>query len=302
MKDQDGRIGDVNACDDKAGLLRRPIIVIGPHRSGTTWLIKGMQDSSELACFVEPRSIWTYGNWFLPDDSLAAKHARPRIASHIHSRFERLLKKRGKLRVCDKTPSNALRIPFIREVFPDAQFLLILRDPRAVFRSTEEIKSRAFGKDIGVLIERVRDSSVSELPAFLSRVPGQFRKLIGKTPRIWGARPPGWKEWIGNESPSRIIARQWVAIVEKALSDLEPLPERDKVIINYEDLATRPEETSRAFLDALNVRDSEDVVAFFRDSARPERIAQWEESLSQETLEEIRPILEPMMQRLDYKW
>src|SRR3546814_10013173 len=40
-----------------------------------------------------------------------------------------------RVRMLEKTPKNALRIPLLRKVFPDARFIYLHRDPRQVLGS-----------------------------------------------------------------------------------------------------------------------------------------------------------------------
>src|SRR5690606_13738695 len=42
------------------------------------------------------------------------------------------------VRLLEKTPKNALRIPFLKAVFPDARFIYLHRDPRQVLPSMLE--------------------------------------------------------------------------------------------------------------------------------------------------------------------
>ena len=56
-----------------------PIILIGTHRSGTTWLGQVLSRHSSLAYWVEPRYVWSWGNNYKPDDVLTKINAKPRI-------------------------------------------------------------------------------------------------------------------------------------------------------------------------------------------------------------------------------
>ena len=131
--------------------LNRPAILLGTHRSGTTWLGDALSQAPELAYWPEPRQVWVYRNWFRDDDRLTEADATPPIARYIRSRFDRFTRRHSATRFCEKTPSNCLRVPFVREVLPDARFVLIIRDGRAVLRSTQEIHRQ------GVYYRRILD-------------------------------------------------------------------------------------------------------------------------------------------------
>jgi len=53
--------------------------------------------------------------------------------------FRRLEPVSGKRRFCEKTPSHALYMDLIHEVFPDAQFIHMIRNGESVVRSLQDI-------------------------------------------------------------------------------------------------------------------------------------------------------------------
>ncbi|MBT8462257.1 MAG: sulfotransferase, partial [Gemmatimonadetes bacterium] len=68
--------------------------------------------------------------------------------------------------VSEKTPSNALVFPQLRELFPEARFIFVIRDPRAVVSSMLEVGRRAremdrgapeFTRDVRVAIRSIRE-------------------------------------------------------------------------------------------------------------------------------------------------
>jgi hypothetical protein len=69
---------------------------------------------------------------------LLAEHCTDDIAARIHAAIESQLvdaagqtvRSAAGLRFLEKTPKNALRLPFLERLFPDAQFLFLWRDPR----------------------------------------------------------------------------------------------------------------------------------------------------------------------------
>ena len=95
-----------------------PVILVGTQRSGTTWLGDLFALHPRLAYWPEPRHVWTWGNSYKPDDVLTEADARPVVVRHIRSVFERFVRRHGKDRLVEKTPSNCLRVPFVHAVFP----------------------------------------------------------------------------------------------------------------------------------------------------------------------------------------
>jgi hypothetical protein len=120
------------------------------------------------------------------------------------------------LRLIEKTPANALRIPFLRAVFPDALFVYLYRDPR---------------ENISSLVEGWRSRR------FLS-----YRGMPGWPYRDWSfLLPPGWSAMEGR-SLVEIAAYQWKTANTVIEEDLRALPEGSWRKIRYEDLVQSPRE------------------------------------------------------------
>jgi hypothetical protein len=59
----------------------------------------------------------------------------PRAAARIRARYRNVASRSGKQRFVDKSPSFTVMLPAIRELFPDAHVVHIIRDGRAVVNS-----------------------------------------------------------------------------------------------------------------------------------------------------------------------
>ncbi|MFO0944503.1 MAG: sulfotransferase [Planctomycetota bacterium] len=108
-------------------VLKKPIIVIGAPRSGTTILGECFAAHRDLEYIEEPRLTWRYGNDDKSDRLLPAD-ARPEVIQHIRSSFAKRILDKGKTRLLEKTPSNSLRLGFVDRVFPDCKFVHIRRN------------------------------------------------------------------------------------------------------------------------------------------------------------------------------
>ena len=113
------------------------VILIGAARSGTKFLrsLLGV-DAKVGEVPYDVNYIWRYGNEAYPDDALPVSLAAPRIKAYIR----RLLSKQASMGTArsilvEKTVSNTLRIPFVREVFPEARFIHLIRSGRDVTES-----------------------------------------------------------------------------------------------------------------------------------------------------------------------
>lgn len=281
-----------------------PIFLVGPPRSGTTWLSLAFERSDELAFIREPRQIWEWGHWFRPHEHLTEADATFLVKRHIRRRFEKLVRRTGRARLCDKTPSNSLRLRFIHEIYPSGRFVFIVRDGRAVIRSTAEVQERnltwrKYGKRI---LLRISQSSLTDLIGVASRYHFITAKLAGRPIRDWGTHPPGWQEWASIGDAAIIRAKQWAKTVEVALDDLDRLPRGTWHLVRYEDLVASPKEEMDKILDFVELRNRGPVLDYMVATADPSRKDKWHKELGGEELDRVRPIMEPMMTRLQYTW
>ena len=144
---------------------------------------------------------------------LVGHDATPERSEQLAEGFYRLLKDRdgrrpaGKVRMLEKTPKNALRVPFFNAIWPDAQFVYLYRD--------------------------VRETLYSMMEAWSS---GGFRTYPGLPG--WQGLPwslllvPDWQRLNGMQLP-QIVAHQWAITTETLLDDLEQLGEGKVQAIEY---------------------------------------------------------------------
>lgn len=281
----------------------RQIFLIGSHRSGTTWLGDILSRVDGVAYWSEPRQVWSYGNWFRKHDRLVGTDVTAGIARHVRSRFQHFAERRNATTFVEKTPSNCLRIPFMREIFPDASFVFLVRDGRAVLRSTDAI--RQAGPDWNRVFDRVRESSLRELPSYLDKVPWVFRKLRGRKLEYWGARPPHWQAWVQEVRDERMtqlqmMAHQWASSVDCAAADFNEIPEEKKFQIRYEDFVLDPARLLVELSAHLELGDIEAATSFACETANAVGVHRWREAYDANDLRSIESIIRPTLRRLGY--
>lgn len=281
--------------------VERPVILIGTHRSGTTWLGELFSRHPRVAYWVEPRHVWTWGSGYRPDDVLTEADATPRVVAHIRRAFESFVRERDADRLAEKTPSNTLRLRFVHAVFPDARILLLLRDGRSVIRSTDEIMRRPM--PMGGLVRRAMQTPVWEWPAYAPRAVHTIGRRLSRKPLdFWGPRPPGWRDWVQSDPRPVVLARQWAGAISRALDDADALPGAQILRVRYERMMERPREQMQRIVDFIELPDPEPVVEAAERTADASRIDKWRSELDEETLALVRPHMEPTLERLGYDW
>lgn len=282
-------------------LLRQPIIFVGTQRSGTTWMGDVFARHPDLAYWSEPRHVWTAGNAYRPDDVLTERDARSSVVRRVHRTFDRFVRSAGKARLCEKTPSNCLRLRFIRAVYPEAKIIVVVRDGRSVIRSTSEIMGRNVPAwRIG---QRAVETPVWEWPAYFPRAARTVsRKLLGRGLDFWGPRPPGWRQWVRSDPRDVVLAKQWAATVSQAVDDAQRMDPARTLQFQYEDLMARPREIMQRIVDFAELANADALVEHVARTADPARQNKWRDALDAETLALIRPHMEPTLNRLGYAW
>lgn len=276
--------------------------LIGTHRSGTTWLGNLLSEASSVAYWEEPRQVWTYRNWRASSDRLTATDASDAIRSHVRERFRKYTRKSGKSYFLEKTPSNCFRVPFMRSLFPEGRFVLLLRDGRGVIRSTDEISHK--GPDANRLWSRLTESTLGELPAVAVRLPWLIQKWMGRPMKSWGVRPPGWQQWPDDLDPLQFAARQWAESISAAVKDFADIPDSQKIMLRYEDLLREPEFQIRRLTRFLNLptSDADMVVSSTLKTADVSSVEKWRQQWTDKELDRIETFIRPTLESLDYRW
>ena len=220
--------------------FERPVFIVSVPRAGSTLLFETLSQF---------RDTWSTGeeNHALLEDipglhprdhqfdsnRLDATDVNPAVRSTLLKAFTGKLQNRDQcyylglasvqrptgIRFLEKTPKNALRIPFIKALFPDALFVYLHRD---------------FKGNVSSLIDGWRSQR------FIA-----YRDLPGFENRHWSfLLTPGWREY-ENESLAAIATHQWQTGNSIIQADLEQLPESDWLKIEYQDLVCQPEQVMR---------------------------------------------------------
>lgn len=156
---------------------------------------------------------------------------------------------------------HALRIPFLRAIFPNARVVLVTRNPKEFLPEALYFWTL---KPSVVKIARLRWKTVRwwTLPALAYRFAKNVvsSKVRGRL-NTWGAVVPGQKEFAESHSVPELAAYQWAKIHECALNDAA----RDPVgvhVVRFEDLRSRPRETVAEVLRYCQVPATPEILDF----------------------------------------
>lgn len=258
--------------------LDRAVFVVGAARSGTTFLGDCVGQLPEISYHFEPpatkaagryvaENLWGYwrSRWFF----------RTVYAWLMRAEFE------GGLRFSEKTPTNALIIPFLARAFRDSQFIHIVRDGRDAAAS--HIDQPWLRRD---LLGTGR------------REPGGY--LYGPY-RQWWVEPERAAEFEATTDVRR-VAWAWRAYVEAGLRDGRALPPDRYLELRYEELVTQPTEAAGAVLDFLEIAapGSRRQFTAALERADPRSVGSWKRRFGEDEMAEIEDEAGLLLRQLGY--
>jgi len=238
LKHKQRKIEQLNKDEEfQCPTFEKPIFLVSAPRAGSTLLFDSLSQFKDVWSIGDESHETIEGIEALhpsaknySSNRLTEADAQPHILSMLQKRFTKELQDRNEqvylelpieqrpsmIRFLEKTPKNALRIPFIKALFPDALFLYLYRDPR---------------ENISSMMEGWRARSF---------VP--YRTLPGWPFQYWPWNfllIPGWSD-LQDKAIVEIAAHQWKTANAYILDDLKNLPTTDWCLVPYSDLIQQP--------------------------------------------------------------
>jgi hypothetical protein len=265
----------------------RPIFIVSPPRCGTSLLYRCIGDHPDVGYFNrankklpnhpglahfltkvrfykdtkrESRALW---NRFVTGrgDELSVEDATDEMRAWYSRLIIRVLELRKATRFVAKLPAFSLRVPWLDALFPDALFVWILRDWRAVVSSTAIKGQNDFG---------------------------------GAT---FGVKPEGWRDVEGQSLEMRAAwqYREVINILER-----EADARRGRFIsLWYEDLCSDPVTAMRQVAECADLRWSQETEDAIPRDVRPPSM-KWKQHLTRNVIDEILGAFGDVLRRYEY--
>lgn len=218
----------------------RPIFIVSTPRSGSTLLFETLVNAPELFSTgresharIERVSDFFPGRRGWSSNRLTAEDATPDAIEILAQLFYEGLRDRdgkppaGPVRLLEKTPKNALRVPFFDAAWPDGLFVYLYRDVRQTLASM--IEAWASGKF----------RTYPQMPGWIG--PAWSLLLV-----------PGWRELIGRPLPE-VVAHQWAITTNVLLDDLEKVPIDRIRAVSHAEIVGAPRQSIESLADSLDL-------------------------------------------------
>lgn len=278
-----------------------PIFIIGPHRSGTGFLANILKQHPRVVYVREPSHIWNIGNRRKDSDRLAERDLNPSIRKKIRNEFASILLDSKAERILEKTPSNCLRIPFIKAIFPEAKIIFLVRDGRSVISSTVRMRKTPPNSIRRGVWVRMKETPLHHWPKYINRLPLFLSRLRRSPPDYWGPKPDGWRDWVSNDDLEVVVAKQWAAMIETAVQDLEDLGD-EHLLVRYEDLVADTDDEVGRILSFCQLPDNTKVYEYAKINADPSLVRRWEQDLSDDVVKQAELIMRKANLSIGYEW
>ena len=196
------------------------IFIIGCARSGTSIFGELLNSHPDIVYLGEKLQSFWHGFSPTPDHhEQDAEHVTAEIADKARHKMKALSK--GCI-IVDKVPPNALRLPFLASIFPDAFFIHIVRN----------------GLDVTCSLKPGLEENWSHL------------------------KPQCWQEIALNSSGHMRGALLWRYVVKKIQVDFATLNIKNRHTIWYEDMVIGPEATAKLVLNFIGLPMTPEVETF----------------------------------------
>lgn len=239
--------------------VRVPVFILGTGRSGTTILGVVLSMHRDVGFLNEPKALW---HVIRADEDVIGSYARgngryrldetdagTKVVATAQRLFGAYLALTGSRHVVDKYPELIFRIPFVKAIFPDARFVILVRNGRDTIASIERWSREH------------RDQVRGEIHDWWG-VNGRKWKLMCEQLIATDEAFDGIRDVISHlDCQTDMAAVEWVVTMREALRHRQ---EHDDAMlfVKYEDLVAEPREVLQNISEFAGLRVDEQYLAY----------------------------------------
>ncbi len=203
----------------------------------------------------------------------------PKMEQYIKSMIRKHLKHMGGTRFLNKNPDNSVRTRYLNKLFPDALFIHILRDGRAVCNSLLKFRQSAeefFG-------------------------PEHRHATSGVKVKAWGDIQRYWRE-----DPLYATGLVWKEVIETLERDSKFIEPARYMDLRYEDFVLSPMEYLRKLAEFCQLRWDPEVEKVYQQETSKlslgARNDAWKQKLKPEQIDRLLEVIGPKMRQYGYEF
>jgi omega-hydroxy-beta-dihydromenaquinone-9 sulfotransferase len=221
--------------------------------------------------------IWELCGTINGDYCLDEAYDNPEMAAYLKQTIQTHLKYFGKQRFLNKNPDNSTRIRYLNKLFPDAYFIHIVRDGRAVCHSLLKFRQAAsefFG-------------------------PEHRHATSGVKVKAWGEIAEYW-----HSDPVRSAGVLWQAVIETLAHDRQFIAPDRYLEIRYEDFVAQPMGYLQKISQFCELRWDDEIQTILEQATHPISLSgrneAWKNSLKTEDCDRLMDIIGEKMREYGY--
>ena len=247
---------------------KKSVFIIGSPRSGTSIFNTIWSLHPDIADLSEAIYIWEPKDCDKNLDHIKTESAVTESdIARIRGAFGLFQRVKGKPCFVNKNPRSSMRIGFIHKIFPEAYFIHIVRDGRAVVNSILSI------------IKRQTHRQSIPLGGF--------------------CKPRDWKKFF-DLSHIELHARQWVGIMNE-IENSKHLVQKDRWIeIKYEAFCVDPCQCLTDVYNRIGLKANDNTLKNSKGMAKSQNF-KWRDKFSQQELDFMNVIMSDWLNHYGYK-
>jgi len=246
--------------------VEKPIFILGTGRSGTTILGILLSMHRDVGFLNEPKALW---HAIYQDEDVIGSYSRDvahyrldasdvceEVKCSAHHLFGAYLASVFSARLVDKYPEMIFRVPFVREIFPDARFIFLVRNGWDTCASIDKWSARC-GEQAN----------------------GEVHDWWGVNHRKWKLmlkeliEPDAYFDAIKETSYSfdrhtDMAALEWVVTMREGMSRMQENGEAIRMV-RYEDLVETPRQTLAEIAAFAGLAEDETYLRYGEAVLRP---------------------------------
>lgn len=247
--------------------VEKPVFILGTGRSGTTILGVVMSMHRQVGFLNEPKAMWhsifqeedVIGSYSrgLARYRLEASDVDKSVKRNANRLFGAYLATVLSGRLVDKYPELVFRVPFVREIFPDAKFIFLVRNGWDTCASIDKWSVRCGEQKNGEVHDwwGVNQRKWKLMLKELVEPDPYFRNVIKSASEF--------------TRHTDMAALEWVVTMREGLRRMVESDDDSMLMIRYEELVASPREVMRRIAEFAAFAEDETWLRYGETVLRP---------------------------------